>query len=194
MFKLLTKNWWLVALRGVLLIIFALFAFFNPLLTAATLAMWFAFLIIADGFFTLISLFSDWKGNDNKWLFLAEGAISIIFGLLLFRMPGLTLLIISFFISFWFIFVGISRIAMAIQLRKEIEGEGWLIAGGVLSVVFGLIIFAQPALGIGFSMFMVGFAALFVGIALLVIGFKLRKGQAWLTDKKAEIKDRLKDS
>src|SRR5690606_16066227 len=129
-----------------------------------------------------ISLFSDWKGNDNKWLFLAEGAISIIFGLLLFRMPGLTLLIISFFISFWFIFVGISRIAMAIQLRKEIEGEGWLIAGGVLSVVFGLIIFAQPALGIGFSMFMVGFAALFVGIALLVIGFKLRKGQTWLTD------------
>lgn len=194
MFKLLTKNWWVVVLRGVLLIIFALFAFFNPLLTAASLAMWFAFLIIADGFFTLFSLFSDWKGNDNKWLFLAEGAISIIFGLLLFRMPGVTLLLVSFIISFWFIFVGISRIAMAIQLRKKIEGEGWLIAGGILSVIFGLIIFAQPALGIGFSMFILGFAALLVGIALLVIGFKLRKGQDWVKDKKAEIKDRLKDS
>ena len=194
MFKLLTKSWWVVVLRGVLLIIFALFAFFNPLLTAASLAMWFAFLIIADGFFTLFSLFSDWKGNDNKWLFLAEGAISIIFGLLLFRMPGVTLLLVSFIISFWFIFVGISRIAMAIQLRKKIEGEGWLIAGGILSVVFGLIIFAQPALGIGFSMFILGFAALLVGIALLVIGFKLRKGQDWVKDKKAEIKDRLKDS
>ena len=194
MFKLLTKNWWVVVLRGVLLIIFALFAFFNPLLTAASLAMWFAFLIIADGFFTLFSLFSDWEGNYYKWLFLVEGAISIIFGLLLFRMPGVTLLLVSFIISFWFIFVGISRIAMAIQLRKKIEGEGWLIAGGILSVVFGLIIFAQPALGIGFSMFILGFAALLVGIALLVIGFKLRKGQDWVKDKKAEIKDRLKDS
>ena len=123
-----------------------------------------------------------------------EGAISIIFGLLLFRMPGVTLLLVSFILSFWFIFVGISRIAMAIQLRKKIEGEGWLIAGGILSVIFGLIIFAQPALGIGFSMFILGFAALLVGIALLVIGFKLRKGQDWVKDKKAEIKDRLKDS
>lgn len=192
MFKLLTKNWWLVVLRGVLLIIFALFAFFNPLLTAASLAMWFAFLMIADGFFTLISLLSHLKGNDNKWLFLAEGVISIVFGLLLFRMPGLTLLIVSFIISFWFIFVGISRIAMAIQLRKEIKGEAWLIAAGVISVIFGLIIFAEPALGIGFSMYILGFAALLVGIALLVIGFKLRKGQDWLSDKKDEIKDRMK--
>ncbi|MEK6481061.1 DUF308 domain-containing protein [Catalinimonas sp. 4WD22] len=133
MLQTLSKNWWMLSLKGALLLLFEIFAFINPTLTAASLAIWFAALIIADGIFTIIVALRSWQEKENKWLFLAEGLISLILGLLLFITPGVILIIISFTIAFWFIFSGISRIGMAIQLRKEIEGEGWLILGGVLT-------------------------------------------------------------
>lgn len=180
MLQTLLKNWWMLVLKGVLLIVFALLAFFNPTLTAATLAIWFSLLIIADGIFTIIAAVQSWKEREDKWLFLAEGGISLLLGLLLLFMPGVTLLVISFTIAFWFIFSGVARIAMAIQLRKEIKGEGWLILGGVLSVLFGILIFARPVIGYGSVMWIIGFCSLIAGIVLVVVGLKLRKGDKFL--------------
>lgn len=190
MLQTLSKNWWMLTLKGVLLIAFGIFAFINPTLTAATLAIWFAALIIADGIFTIIAALRSWQEREDKWLVLAEGAISLILGLLLFITPGITLLMISFAIALWFIFSGISRMAMAIQLRKEIEGEAWLIAGGIISVVFGLVIFAHPALGYGSLIWMIGFFALVAGILMVAVSFKLRKGSAWLKAKMEELKEK----
>ncbi len=190
MLQTLAKNWWMLALKGVLLLIFGIFAFVNPTLTAASLAVWFAALIIADGIFTIIAAIRSWQEREDKWLILAEGAISLILGLLLFITPEVTLLIISYTIAFWFIFSGVSRIAMAIQVRKEIEGEGWLITGGILSVVFGLIIFAHPALGFGSLIWLIGLFALMAGLALLVVSFKIRKGGAWLEARLAEMSEK----
>ena len=47
----------------------------------------------------------------------------------------------------WAIATGVLQIAGAIRLRKEIENEWLLIASGVLSVIFGLILVAQPGTG-----------------------------------------------
>ncbi|MEK6479158.1 HdeD family acid-resistance protein [Catalinimonas sp. 4WD22] len=190
MLETLTKNWWMLAIKGVLLLLFGIFAFINPTLTAASLAIWFAALIIADGIFTIIAAIRSWQEREDKWLILAEGAISLILGLLLFITPGITLMIISFTIAFWFILSGISRIAMAIQLRKEIEGEGWLILGGILSVAFGLIIFAHPALGYGSLIWLIGFFALVAGLSLLIVSFKLRRGGTWIESKLSAMKDK----
>lgn len=188
MLKLLKKNWWLLTIKGVLLIIFALFAFFNPGASAATIAMWFALLIIIDGLASTITAIGSWKEREDKWLFLAEGLIGLVFGVILFLTPGVTLLIVSLFIGFWFVFVGVSRIAKAIQLRKEIEGEGWMILGGLISVIFGLLIFARPLLGIGSLMYLIGFFALLIGILLIVVSLKIRKGTVWLEDKGEKLK------
>ncbi len=188
MLNLLHKNWWLLTIKGVLLIIFALFAFFNPGASAATLAMWFALLIIIDGMASTITAIGSWKQREDKWLFLAEGLISLAFGLILFMTPGVTLLIVSLFIGFWFVFAGVSRIAKAIQLRKEIEGEGWMILGGAISVIFGLLIFARPLLGIGSLMYIIGFFALLIGVLLIVVSLKIRKGKNFLKNKGEELR------
>jgi len=180
MLRALTKNWWMLVLKGALLIVFAILAFINPTLTAASLAIWFSLLIMADGIFTIVAAIQSWKQREDKWLILAEGGISLLLGLLLFFMPGVTLLVISFTIAFWFIFSGVARIAMAIQLRKEVKGEGWLILGGVLSVLFGLLIFARPIIGYGSLMWIIGFCSFLAGAVLVVVGLKLRKGDQLL--------------
>lgn len=188
MLTLLQKNWWLLTIKGSLLLIFSLFAFINPGASAATLAMWFALLIIIDGIATTFTAVGSWNQREDKWLFLAEGLISLVFGLILFKTPGVTLLIVSLFIGFWFVFAGVSRIAKAIQLRKEIDGEGWMILGGAISVIFGLLIFARPLLGIGYLMYIIGFFALLIGVLLIVVSLKIRKGKSWLKNKSEELK------
>ena len=62
-------------------------------------------------------------------------------------MPGLTGLVLLFFIAGWAIAAGVFEIVGAIKLRKEIEGEWWLIATGVLSVLFGVLILMFPGAG-----------------------------------------------
>jgi len=194
MLNLLQKNWWLLTIKGSILLIFSLFAFINPGASAATLAMWFALLIIIDGIATTFTAVGSWKEREDKWLFLAEGLISLIFGLILFMTPGVTLLIVSLFIGFWFVFAGVSRIAKAIQLRKEIEGEGWMILGGAISVLFGLLIFARPLLGIGYLMYIIGFFALLIGVLLIVVSLKIRKGKNWLKNEGEELKSAIENA
>ncbi|MEH6705625.1 MAG: HdeD family acid-resistance protein [Galbibacter orientalis] len=194
MLRSLTKNWWALAIKGLILVIFAILIFMNPVISATGLAIWFAILMIADGIFTILAAFASWKEREDKWLILLEGAISLFLGIILLNMPGLTLLIVGFTVAFWFIFGGISRIAMGIQVRKEIEGEGWIILGGTLSVIFGLIIASSPLLGISYIMWIIAFAALLIGIVMIIIAFKLRKGSKWLKDKVEDFKEEIDET
>ena len=146
-------------------------------------------MLAVDGLFTLFGALRSWKELEDRWLLLADGALSLLLGILLFRAPGVTLLFISLTFAFWFIFSGIARIATGVALRKELKGEGWIILGGALSVVFGLILFAQPGLSLSTLMMLTGVFALVAGIVLLVAGFKVRKGDKWLEKEAAQLGD-----
>jgi uncharacterized membrane protein HdeD (DUF308 family) len=193
MLTLLFKNWWVLLLKGILLIIFGILSFMNPGITLTTLVLWFAIFMMIDGVFSIFGVVSNWKTEEDKWLLLAEGALGLILGFLVYRSPGTFLSFIAFVIGFWAIFSGISRIAMAIQLRKEIEGEGWLILSGVLSVIFGLLVFAQPGLGITTLMWIMATFAILVGVLLIVLSLKLRKAGNQLGEKAAQLKEGFKN-
>ena len=68
-------------------------------------------------------------------------------GLLAFAWPGVTALVLLFFIAIWAIVIGVMQIWGAIQLRKEMEGEWLLILSGLLSVALGILLLARPGLG-----------------------------------------------
>lgn len=193
MLKLLFKNWWVLLLKGILLVIFGILSFMNPGITLATLVLWVAIFMMIDGVFSIFGVISNWKMEEDKWLLLADGALGLVLGFLVYRSPETFLSFIAFVISFWAIFSGISRIAMAIQLRKEIEGEGWLILSGVLSVIFGLLVFAQPGLGIATLMWIMASFAILVGALLIVLSIKLRKAGNQLGEKAAQLKEGFKN-
>jgi uncharacterized membrane protein HdeD (DUF308 family) len=193
MLTLLFKNWWVLLLKGILLVIFGILSFMNPGITLATLVLWFAIFMMIDGVFSIFGVVSNWKTEEDKWLLLAEGALGLVLGLLVYRSPDTFLSFIAFVISFWAIFSGISRIAMAIQLRKEIEGEGWLILSGVLSVIFGILVFAQPGIGIATLMWIIAIFAILVGVLLILLSLKLRKAGNKLGEKAVQVKEGLKN-
>jgi uncharacterized membrane protein HdeD (DUF308 family) len=59
-------------------------------------------------------------------------------------------------------------------LRKEIKGEGWLIAGGALSVLFGAFLYARPGAGAVALIWTIGGFAVLFGIVLVALSFRLK--------------------
>jgi len=191
MTSLFTLNWWVWLLRGLLFIAFGIMAFVSPAITATTLAIWFAAFLFIDGVFSLVHTFRHWKGNDDKWLMFAEAAISIVLGILLLQNPQVTLLYVSLMLAFWFIYSGIVKIGLAIQVRKEIEGEGWLIAGGAISVILGIVLLARPGMAIAGLMGLLAFFAIIMGVLLVVIAFRIRKGSKWIKERMDEAEEAI---
>ena len=93
-------------------------------------------------------------------------------GVLTVLWPQITAVVLLMFIAAWAIAMGVMQIVGAIKLRNEIEGEWLLIASGVLSVLFGVMLVAWPGAGALAMVLVIGAFAIMFGI--LMIGFSLR--------------------
>ena len=78
------------------------------------------------------------------------------------------------FIAGWAIATGVLQIVGAIRLCKEIESEWLLIASGVLSVIFGLVLAVQPVRGAVALLYVIGIYAALYGILEVWLSVRLR--------------------
>jgi uncharacterized membrane protein HdeD (DUF308 family) len=171
----LARSWWVFVVRGVLAILFGIACFVAPGITLAVLVLLYGAYSLADGVLASVAAFARRRPSEGfPWMVLLIGLAGIAAGVVTFMYPGLTALILLYFIAAWHIVRGLFEIVVAIQLRKEIEGEGWLIAGGVLSVLFGLLLFARPLTGALAVLWMIGFFAVLFGAILIGVGVKLK--------------------
>ena len=111
---------------------------------------------------------------DRWWLIVLEGAAGIILGLLTFRSPDITALVLVTFIAAWSIVTGILEIATAVRLRKLIANEWLLILSGVVSIIFGALLIALPGAGALSIVWLLGSYALVFGILTLLLSLRLR--------------------
>ena len=167
----LAKNWWALALRGLVAVLFGLLTFLLPGITLATLVLLFGAYALADGIFNVIAFF---KVASHQWALLIEGVIGIIAGVLTFAWPGITALVLLYLIAFWAIFTGVLEIVAAVRLRKAISNEWLLLLMGVLSLLFGLFILFVPGAGALAIVLWIGAYALVFGIFLMAFAFRLR--------------------
>jgi len=170
----LARNWWVLALRGVAGILFGIAAFVWPESTLAALVLVFGAYVFVDGIFALIAGIGMRRQLSLWWLVLLEGVAGIILGLLTFRSPDITALILLSFIAAWSIITGVFEIATAARLRKMIPNERLLSLSGVVSIIFGILLIAQPGAGGIAIVWLLGAYALLFGILTLMLAFRLR--------------------
>ncbi len=170
----LARNWWAVALRGVLAILFGVLAFVFPGLTLTVLVILFAAYTIVDGIFTLVAALRARGEQRRWWALLLEGIASIALGLLIWLWPGLTVLLLVYFVAAWALITGMLEIIAAIRLREHIEGEWWLALSGVLSVILGILVAVFPLGGVLALAWTIGAYAILFGIVLLALAWRLK--------------------
>lgn len=174
MFDILSRSWWTFALRGLLAIIFGILALIWPGVTLITLIILFGAYALVDGIFAVFTGLTSRGRDDRWWVLLLEGIAGIIFGLLTFFWPNITALVLLYFIAAWAVVTGLLEIIAAIQYRNEISGEGWLILGGIASILFGVILFFFPGAGALGLIWLIGVYAIAFGIFLIVFAFRVR--------------------
>jgi uncharacterized membrane protein HdeD (DUF308 family) len=167
----LAQNWWVFLLRGILAIVVGVLAFVWPGITLISLVLLFGIYAAADGILALASAVTGHTPMPRWWLAIV-GIAGLAAAFMAFTRPDLTLAVLLIVIAAWAIVFGIMEVIGAIQLRKEIDNEWFLILSGIAAVIFGLILLFRPGLGTLALIFAFGTFAIIEG--LLLIGFSIR--------------------
>ncbi len=171
----LSRKWWLLLLRGVFAILFALLTWVWPGASLAALMLVFGIYVLADGVLGIWSAIAGRRENRHWWVLLLWGLVSAVVGVLTFLMPGVTGLVMLMYIAAWAIITGLLQLVAAIRLRKEIQGEWLMGLSGLLSIVFGGLLVAKPGAGMLAVAWLIATYAFLLGLLLVMLAFKVRK-------------------
>ena len=172
--KMVTGKWWVLLVRGIAAILFGLAAMVWPGLTIGALIIMFGAFAIVDGVGALFAAFAHRGEAQYWWATALEGVAGILLGILVMVWPGISAIALLFWIAAWAIVTGVFEVVSAIQLRKEISGEFWLILSGLLSILFGVFAFIRPGAGALAVIWVIAIYAIAFGITLIMLSFKVR--------------------
>jgi uncharacterized membrane protein HdeD (DUF308 family) len=102
------------------------------------------------------------------------GIILIAAGIYVFTVPLETYLTLSVLFSVSFIIIGLLDIFFSIRNHKILQGWGWYLVGGLLSVAGGIILSIYPGISIVILPFVVGFTLLFFSFLLMGFSFEMK--------------------
>lgn len=173
MSALLAKNWWAVALRGVAGILFGLVALFVPVAAMLSLALVFAAYLLLDGVFAIVSAIAAARRRDRWGLLLAEGILDIVMGVIASAFPAGAVLAFVLITAAWALLTGGLMLGAAFRLHAT-HGRWWLGLGGMVSILWGVLLVVSPVIGALVLTWWLGGYALVFGAVLLVLAFKLR--------------------
>ncbi len=174
MIGVLARNWWALALRGLLAVLFGIFALIRPGMALAFLIALFGIYALLDGILALVAGYWAAEAHLRWWPLVLSGFAGVVVGVLTYLRPDVTALVLLYYIGFWAIFTGVMGIVAAVRLRREIQNEWLLGISGAASVLFGLYVVAAPGAGALAVLWLIGIYALAIGILLLAFAFRLR--------------------
>lgn len=174
MLSLVSRDWWVYAVRGIAAILFGIMALVWPAPTLAVLVLLFGAYAFVDGVALLVALArGDVLARAHKWTTGIMGVLGIAVSIATLMWPGITALTLLYLVAFWAITMGILQIVAAIEFRREIDGEFFVVLGGILSIVFGGLLVAFPGTGLLSLVWLVGFYAELFGFSSLGIAYRL---------------------
>ena len=169
----LSRNWgWLLAL-GILMIILGVVAMAAPVVATIAIQVMLGWLLVISGIAEGIHAFmvKEWRG------FLLELLSAVLYlgvGLMLLVDPLKGAVALTLILAVFLLVEGIFKIITALRVREH-RGWGWLLASGIVSVVLGVLIWAQwPASGLWVIGLLVGIQLLFTGWSLVMLALVAR--------------------
>ncbi len=177
--RLLAQNWWAILLRGLFAILFGVLALVLPSITLASLILLFAAYMLVDGIFAIVAGVRAASHHERWGWLILEGIADLVAGVIAFIWPLITLLAFVYLMGVWAVVSGLLLGAAALRLHLT-HGRGWMVLGGIVSVVWGILLMLWPLTGALVLTWWMGAYALFFGGALLALSVRLyRRRHDW---------------
>jgi uncharacterized membrane protein HdeD (DUF308 family) len=164
--KELTWGWWLVLLVGLLSIVAGVIILFKPGGSLATLAVIAGIFLLVDGILELASSFM--RSTPSRGMTALFGVLTAIVGVLLIRHPIGGVAAVALLIGLWLIAIGVIRFVTAFE---EPEHRAWHAFAGVLELIAGIVIVANPNIGFATLAILVGIGFIMNGIGMTALGW-----------------------
>ena len=174
MYSGLARNWRALAARGVLAILFGLFALTRPTMTLPVLVMGFGVAVLLSGILAIVAGVRAEENQERSWPLVTEGVIAVAIGLVALLRPDAAARFWLFVVS-GFVFVsGVLHIFAALRLRRDLRDELVLVVNGVLTAAFGVLMVLLPWAGLLALVWLVGASSLCFGVLLVAVALRLR--------------------
>jgi len=161
-------------LLGVLAIIVGILALAWPGVTVYALVILFAVYAFIDAGLQAMRAFSgDSAGPVIGHLLL--GLIDIAAGVVALVWPGPTALVLVIIVGAWALVGGIFEFFAGFRSGETAGTRAMFIFGGLVSVAFGVVLFARPGIGAVTLAILFGLFALIYGISQITLGVQLRQ-------------------
>ena len=176
MLGLVTRDWWVFAVRGIAALVFGALAFIWPESTLTVIVYLFGAYVLVDGIALLVALVrGEPVARRHAWAVGIMGALGVVVGVVTFVWPGLTALSLLYLVAIWAIAMGTFQVVAAIALRKELDNELWMAIGGFVSIVFGALLVASPGVGLLSLVWLVGIWSVVFGVSSLGLAYRLHE-------------------
>lgn len=169
----LGRTWWVYLLGGLAAIVFAVLAILNPSVALLVLAIYFAAYLLVDGIFSVIGALTH-RDRPGWILVLIYGLLGVLVGGWLIVNPPASVLVLVYAVAFFMVAAGLTQVLFGIKIRNEIKGEWVLYLSGVLSILWGALIFFQVGIGSITVAYMIAFWALVFGVLRVVFALRAR--------------------
>lgn len=165
-----TGGWWLLLLVGALSVVAGVILLFKPSDSLATLAVIAGIFLLLDGILELVyAVLSDTRDRGTVAVL---GVLTAIIGVLLIRHPIGGISAVALLIGLWLIAVGVIRFVTAFG---DYENRGWHALAGLVELIAGIVIVADPSIGYTTLAVLVGIGFILNGLAMAALGWGLHE-------------------
>jgi uncharacterized membrane protein HdeD (DUF308 family) len=164
----LTKMRWALGLNGLLSIALGVVILVWPGISLFALTIVFGAYALASGVVGLFYAFTAEADGERGWLILS-GLLGIAVGIVVLVWPSISALALLYVIGAYAVALGIIAVVGAFWLPIDGGDTALMILSGLVSILFGIVIFARPGDGALVTLTLIAAFALVTGITELVV-------------------------
>ena len=159
--------------RGIAAILFGILTLVWPKLSLFALVIVFGVFAVISGITAVAAALRN-TGEQGWGLLLTQGILGILAGAIALVWPGITALAFLYLLAAWAILTGVFEVIAPLAYPMS-GGRAVLTAlTGVISIIFGILIAAQPSSGLLAVVWLIGVYAILFGIMYIVMYFQTR--------------------
>jgi uncharacterized membrane protein HdeD (DUF308 family) len=179
----LSKWRWVVGLQGLASVILGVLLLAWPEISIYALTIVFGIYTLATGITAFAGAFSS-QSKDERASLVLSGLLGIVVGIVVLVWPSISALALLYVIGIYAVMLGTLGIVASLRLPLDGRDTALMTLTGLVSIVFGVVIFAKPGAGALAVLALIAAFALVIGVSELVVAI----GGKALLERKAKQK------
>lgn len=166
-------TWQVVLLTGIASLLLGILVLLRPGTSLLVAGVLFGLYLLVSGVFQLAAAFGTHRATSLRVLAFVSGTLSILLGLLCFRGPMQSVLLLALWIGIGWLIRGVTQILAAAH-DGTMPARGWQVFLGIVTFVAGIVLIDSPFRSVAVLTLVAGCWLVVVGVVEIVTAFRIR--------------------